>query len=104
MIIINLGAAKRPGFALMIGGRFLQFLDCDELCDAPPDTPLFASNLVQNEIEARLSIGFSVKGSIVSMPERNLSLVASKKTGFTIQLDFSTVAAPGKFVTGDPDN
>ena len=40
----------------MIGGLFLQFLDRDklniELCDAPPDTPLFASDSVQNEIEA----------------------------------------------------
>ena len=35
----------------MIGGLLLQFLDRDELnielCDAPPDTPLFASNSVQ---------------------------------------------------------
>ena len=37
----------------MIDGRFLQFLDRDEFCDAPPDTPLLASNSVQNEIEAR---------------------------------------------------
>ena len=40
----------------MIGGPFLQFLDRDklniELCDAPPDTPLFASDVVQNEMEA----------------------------------------------------
>ena len=40
----------------MIGGLFLQFLDRDklniELCDAPPDTPLFVSDSVQNEIEA----------------------------------------------------
>ena len=53
------------------------------MCDAPPDTPLFASNSVQNEIEARLSIGFSAKGSIVSLVERSLSLVALKYTGFT---------------------
>ena len=77
----------------MIGGRFLQFLDCDELGDAPPDTPLFASNSVQNEIEARLSIGFSAKGSIFRVPERSLSLVVWRKTGFTMQLDFSTVPA-----------
>ena len=77
----------------IIGERFLQFLDRYELCDAPPDTPLFASNSVQNEVEARLSIGFSAKGSIVSMLERSLSLVASKKTGFTIELDLSTVPA-----------
>ena len=73
----------------MIGGRFLQFLDLDELCDAPPDTPLFASNSFQNEIRARLSIGFSAKGSMVSMAERSLSLVAWTKTGFTMQLDLS---------------
>ena len=40
----------------MIGGLFLQFLGSDklniELCDAPRDTPLFASDSVQNEIEA----------------------------------------------------
>ena len=40
----------------MVGGLFLQFLDHGKLniesCDAPPDTPLFASDLVQNEIEA----------------------------------------------------
>ena len=39
----------------MISGLFLQFLDRDELnielCDAPSDTPLFASDSVQNEIE-----------------------------------------------------
>ena len=63
----------------MIGGRFLQFLDRDKLCDTPPDTPLLASNPVQDEVEARLSIGFSAKGSIVSMPEQSLSLVAWKK-------------------------
>ena len=69
----------------MIGGRFLQFFDRDELCDAPPDTPLFASISVKNALETKLSIGFSTEGSIVSMPERSLSLV-------TMQLDFSTVA------------
>ena len=77
----------------MIGGRFLQFLDRDELCDTPPDTSLFASNSVQNKREARLCTGFSSKASIVSMPERGLSLVAWKKIGFTMQLDFSTVPA-----------
>ena len=62
----------------MIGGRFLQFLDHDELCDAPLETPLFASNSVENEIEARLSFGFFAKCSIVSMPERSLPLVSWK--------------------------
>ena len=42
-------------------GKFLQFLDRDELCHARPDTPLFAFNSVQNQVEARLSIGFSAK-------------------------------------------
>ena len=69
----------------MIGGRFLQFVGRDELCDAPPDMPLFASNSVQNEIEARLSISFSAKGSIVSLTERSLSLVS---IGFSFNFIF----------------
>ena len=65
----------------MIGGLFLQFLDHDklniELCDAPPDMPLFASDLVQNEMEAcQLSVGLSSKGSTLSLLEQSLYLVA----------------------------
>ena len=39
------------------------------LCGAPPDTPPFASYSVhtQTEVEATLAIGFSGKGSIVSL-------------------------------------
>ena len=52
----------------MIGGLFLQFLERDKLnidfCDALPDNPLLASDLVQNEIEEGQIICFSVKGWI----------------------------------------
>ena len=63
----------------MIGGLFLQFLDHDklntELCDAPLDTPLFASDSVKNEMEAcQLSVGFSAKGSMLSLLEQSLYL------------------------------
>ena len=53
---------------------------------------MFASNSAQNETGARLSISFSAKGSIVSLPKRSLSLVALKYTGFTSQLLDSSTA------------
>ena len=74
----------------MIGGLFLQFLDRDklniELCDTPPDTLLFASDSVQNEIEAGQIICFSAKGSMASLLEQSLYLVAYvEATRFVMQ-------------------
>ena len=68
-------------FVQFLDFRFVQFLDfrdfcsfstvtnCIELCGAAPDTPPFASYSVhtQTEVEATLAIGFSGKGSIVSL-------------------------------------
>ena len=74
----------------MISGLFLQFLDHDELnielCDAPGDTPLFASDSIQNDTEAcQLSIGFSAKGSMLSLLEQSLYLVAYVQTGMSVR-------------------
>ena len=62
----------------MIGGRFQQFLDRDELSETRLYSPLALS--VHNEMEARLSIGFSAKGYTVSLLERSLSLVDEPPT------------------------
>ena len=101
-VIFNLGACAAPRLKHYIQLiflqfldliRFLQFLDRDELLwiwVTHPQTRLYSplTRYVQNEIEAKFSIGFSAKGSIVSLVKSWSQITG--KTKMAMQLNTSS--------------